>query len=124
MNRLLITLLLTFLLSNIAWAKQASQLIETNSLSKAAIEISALNAPSPTNTELATPYTHASEKNNSLFRAVLAIHESQIRFRFSSDSKVRDSRSRYTSKNEQNNSLAHGAIWQHQKNIIHENKRP
>jgi|GEM_PF-1752045 len=78
MKNVSIIILSTFMLSNVAWGKPAIQ-PTTNSLSKAVLEINAMNAPTQMNMKPAKSYTHESEKNNSLFQAALAIQEAQMK---------------------------------------------
>tara|TARA_R110000772_G_scaffold21510_1_gene59059 strand:- start:654 stop:986 length:333 start_codon:yes stop_codon:yes gene_type:complete len=66
------------ILSNVAWANPINQ-PSTNSLSEAALEINAKNAPSQTNAEAAKPYTNESEKNNSLSRGALALQQAHTK---------------------------------------------
>jgi len=111
MIRLQITILTTFLLSNPIWAYSADPATETNSVSKAAIEISAANYKPQTGAKTdssSTAYTHESEKNNSLFHGALAKQGVKMNIVISRDSKVNYSPSTDTS--EKNNSLFHGAM--------------
>ncbi len=78
MKNVSIIILSTFMLSNTAWGKPAIQ-PTTNSLSKAVLEINAINAQPQKNMKASTVYTHQNEKNNSLFRAVLAIQEANMK---------------------------------------------
>ena len=70
------TKLLTILLASLAMTSMASAKtihhVNSNSLAAAAIEINAINAPPPSNTTLAAPYSNADEQHNSLARAALA----------------------------------------------------
>jgi hypothetical protein len=78
MKNIPIILLSTFMLSNVALGNPVIQ-PTTNSLSKAALEINAMNAQSQKYTKAAPVYTHESEKNNSLAHAVLAIQEANMK---------------------------------------------
>ncbi len=71
MIKLLTILLASIAMTSIASAKTIHR-VNTNSLSIAAIEINAMNAPPAVNTTLAQPYSNADEQYNSLSRAVLA----------------------------------------------------
>lgn len=111
MTKLYITMLSTFLLSNTVWAYSPALMTETNSLSKAVLEIVAMDNQSQKNDTIetsSTPYTHESEKNNSLARGVLAKQGVDVHLSFNSASKVSYSRDAYT--NEKNHSLSHGAM--------------
>lgn len=66
------------MLSSVAWGKPLIQ-PTTDSLSKAVLEINAMNAQPQKNIKASTVYTHESEKNNSLFRAALAIQEANMK---------------------------------------------
>jgi hypothetical protein len=78
MKNVPIIILSTFMLSNVAWGNPVIQ-PTTNSLSKAALEINAMNAQPQKNLKASTVYTHESEKNNSLAHAVLAIQEANMK---------------------------------------------
>jgi hypothetical protein len=78
MKNVPIIILSTFMLSNVAWANPVIQ-PTTNSLSKAALEINAMNTQPQKYTKVAPVYTHESEKNNSLAHAVLAIQEANMK---------------------------------------------
>ena len=108
MTKLFLTLLSVFILSHTAWALPVAHVTETNSLSKAVLEIAAMGTQPQSNAKLETPYTHESEQNNSLARAVLAKQGVNVNLRFNAASVVNYSRYNYTS--EQNNSLSRGAL--------------
>ena len=108
MTKLILTLLSTVMLSNVAWAQPVAHLTETNSLSKAVLEMAAMNAQPQKNAKVEIPYSHESEKNNSLSRAVLAKQGVKVNLHFDRTSEV--SYSRYTNKSEQYNSLVRGAM--------------
>ncbi|MFW5447590.1 MAG: hypothetical protein ACKE8G_05580 [Methylophagaceae bacterium] len=108
MTKLSIFLLASFFLSSIASAQPYARLNETNSLSRAALEIMAMNNEAQTNVEAATPYTHESQKNNSLARGALAKQGVAVNLRFNSDSVA--SYSRDATASEKNNSLSRGAL--------------
>jgi hypothetical protein len=78
MKNIFIIILSTFMISNVAWGNPVFQ-PTTNSLSKAAAEINAMNAPPQTNMQATKINTHQIEKNNSLFQAVLAIQQAQMK---------------------------------------------
>lgn len=78
MKNVPIIILSTFMLSNVAWGNPVIQ-PTTNSLSKAALEINAMNTQPQKYTNVAPVYTHESEKNNSLAHAVLAIQEANMK---------------------------------------------
>ncbi len=83
MTKLLAVILASIAMANLAWA-------ENNSLSQAAIDISARGAP-PTqaNQQLAVPYSNADEQHNSLSRAALAKQGTKtVYLRFDSGSPV------------------------------------
>lgn len=108
MNKLLISLLSTLLLSNIASAQPSAHLYEANSLSKAVLEKVAIETKDiEVNVKAATPYTHESQQNNSLSRAALAKQRTKV-FRITAEGV---SYSRYAPhESERNHSLAHGAL--------------
>jgi len=81
------------MLSNVAWGESVIQ-PTTNSLSQAALEINAMNAQPQKHMKVATIYTHESEKNNSLARAVNAIQEANMKV--DSNSEVTYSRTKST----------------------------
>lgn len=108
MTKILIPLFSALLLSTTVSAKPASELTDRNSLPKAVLEMAHQENKSYTNKDHATPYTHESEKNNSLVRGALAKQGAQVNFRFNSDSEV--SYSRDATKSENNNSLSRGAL--------------
>ena len=112
MSKLYIAIFSTFLLSNPIWAYSAGQVTETNSLSKAALEMQSANYRG-TQTDViikssTRPYSHESQKNNSLSSAVLARQGVKVNLLIGSDSKV--TYSRHSNTSEKNNSLAHGAL--------------
>jgi anion-transporting ArsA/GET3 family ATPase len=80
MKNVPIIILSTFMLSNVAWGKPVIQ-PTTNSLSKATLEINAMNAqPHPQKyTKVSSVNTHENEKDNSLSHAVLAIQEANMK---------------------------------------------
>lgn len=105
MIKLTITLLSTliFSLPNIAWAHPAGQLTEVNSYHKAVLERAAHHNHSQVATTPSAAYTHESEKNNSLPRAVLALQGTKMNLVLNGASDV--SYSRYTDTRQINNSL-------------------
>ncbi|PHS22561.1 MAG: hypothetical protein COA83_11585 [Methylophaga sp.] len=103
-----ITLLPALLLTNIVLAKPASEVTETNSFTGAILEMASQDSYPTIRTEPATPYTHESEKTNSLSRAVLAIQKVNVNLSINSASEV--SYSRYSHESEKNNSLGRGAL--------------
>ncbi|MDB2705134.1 hypothetical protein N9Y67_01185 [Pseudomonadota bacterium] len=109
MTNLPLTLFLAFLVSNSAWAYLPGQLIEYNSLPKAAPEIAPMDNPASLNVEKATPYTHESEKYNSLFHGALAKQGVGENIHLNAESEVNYSRKVYHS-NEKYNSLSRGAM--------------
>jgi hypothetical protein len=109
MTKLYITLFFTFLVSNSAWAYPPGQLTEYNSLSKAALEIAAMDNPASSNVEKAVPYTHASEQYNSLFHGALAKQGVNENIHLNAQSEVNYSRKASHSK-EEYNSLSRGAM--------------
>lgn len=116
MTKLLITLLSTFLLSNIAWAHTTAYLTGINSLPGAVLEIAAMNHHPQTNLKAATPYSNEHEKYNSLTRAVLAQHEANL------SASIKDASStvlysHFTDTNERYNSLSRGALAKHRDSL-------
>ncbi len=113
--KLYITMLSTLLLANTtAFAKPVSQVTETNSLSRAALEMVAQDNASQKNIKPAKLDTHESQKANSLAHAVLAIQGVKTNIRVNSESEV--DYSHYSSESEKNNSLGRGALakqWSH-----------
>lgn len=108
MMKLYIILLSSLLLANAALAKPASEMMETNSFSAAILERASQDSQPTISTEPARPYTHESEKTNSLSRAVLAIQKVNVNLSINSESEV--SYSRYSHESEKNNSLGRGAL--------------
>ncbi|PHS32450.1 MAG: hypothetical protein COA95_03980 [Methylophaga sp.] len=94
--------------SSIVSAEPYARLNETNSISRAALEIMAMHNPPQQNVEHVTPYTHESEKNNSLGRAALAKQGTKVNLRFNSDSVIRYSRD--VRKSDNNNSFFRRAL--------------
>jgi len=112
MTKLTITLLSTliFSLSNIAWAHPTHQRTEVNSYHKAVLERAAHHNHSQIATTPSAPYTHESEKNNSLPRAVLALQGTKMNLVLNSASDVSYARDSDLDTSEQYNSLSHGAL--------------
>ena len=108
MIKLYITLLSTLLLSNVAIAKPVNQVVDTNSFSGAILEMVAKDSSPAISSEPAVPYTHESEKTNSLSRAVLAMQKVNVNLRINSESEVNYSGDSHES--EKNNSLGRGAL--------------
>ncbi len=108
MTKLLITLLSSLLLASTALAKPASQVTETNSLSRAMLEMVAQDNQYQGDVEQARVSTHESQKANSLAHAVLAIQGVETNIRVNSESEV--SYRHYSSDSEKNNSLSRGAL--------------
>ena len=108
MTKLLITLLSSLLLASTALAKPASQVTETNSLSRAMLEMVTQDNQLQGDVEQARVGTHESQKANSLAHAVLAIQAVNTNLRVNSESKV--DFSHYSTESEKNNSLSRGAL--------------
>lgn len=108
MTKLSISILSMLLVSTTVWAHSPAQPTEVNSFYRAVIERSVQNNHSQVKTEPSSPYTHETEKGNSLFRAALALQGSQVNLRLNSASEV--SYSRYTDSRQTYNSLFLGAM--------------
>lgn len=78
MKPLFSCLIPTLLISNIAWAEPVKH-TTINSISEAMIQITARTAKPQEHSMVFRPYTHESEKNNSLSRAALAIQEKNVK---------------------------------------------
>jgi len=108
MTKLLITALSSFLLSTSVWANSTvtAPMIENNSLSKAVLEIVEKDYQPKTAPQIETPsrpYTHESEKNNSLFHGALAKQGVNVNIRINSASEI--DYSRQSSEERDHNSL-------------------
>lgn len=73
MKTIFISLVSTVLISNIAWSQPASE-TTTNTASGSEAIVTQANHSA----KAYKPYTNESEKNNSLFRGALAIHEMNV----------------------------------------------
>ena len=107
MTKLFITLISTLVLSNTVVAAPINHISNT-SLYGAIHENVSANAQSNKTSTIATPYTHESQKYNSLFASVLAIQGVKANIVINANSHVDYSRHKDT--REQNNSLFHGAL--------------
>lgn len=108
MTKLSITLFANLFLLSIASAQTHTHMITTNSLPRAALEITAMNNPHETTGKVATHYSHNDEKNNSLARGALARQGVKVNILVTADSEL--CYSRYEQSGEQNNSLSRGAL--------------
>ena len=106
--KLTITILLSILLSTTVFARSASEITETNSLSRAMIEMMAQDNQPQGKIEQARVDSHESQKANSLAHAVLAKQGVNTNIRINSESEV--DYSHYSSESEKNNSLGRGAL--------------
>ena len=95
-------------LSNSAWAHSTGQRSTVNSYHKAVLERASHHNHSQIETTPSARYTHESEKNNSLPRAILALQGTKMKLVLNSASDVSYSRNSDTS--EQFNSLPRGAV--------------
>lgn len=105
MTKLFTTLSVLLLASSVAIANPVT---ETNSLSKAALEMVAQDDQAQKNGEKAMLNTHESQKGNSLSHAVLAIQKVGYNLRINSESEV--DYTQYSYESEKNNSLGRGAL--------------
>jgi len=110
MTKLCTSLFSVLLLSAPVLAYSAPPMMESNSLHKATLEITADNYNPQTEVikTASAPYTHETERNNSLFRGALAKQGVAVNLRIDASSEV--SYSRYSTASEQNNSLFRGAL--------------
>jgi len=107
MPKSLVSLIPCLLLANNVWAGPINHMSNT-SLYTAINESVLANAPPNQTSGVAKPTTHESQKNNSLFHAVLAIQGVKTNIVIDANSKVDYSLHKYT--DQQNNSLFLGAL--------------
>jgi len=110
MTKLTLSILSTLLLSTAVWAQSPAQNSPINSLSQAILEMVDDERVPHTNSAVTTPYSHESEKYNSLARGALAKQQVSLNLRLNSASKVDYSRYTETSEKNKYNALSHGAL--------------
>jgi hypothetical protein len=113
MKTVFISLMSTLLISNIAWGQPASETTSNTASKSEAIATQAKHTA-----KAYKPYTNESQKNNSLFRGALAIHQMNVKRAMKDQPKqIITTAKPYTNASEKHNSLARAALAIHEMNV-------